>query len=285
MISGRPSLTAQRVAQSRAAHLLLDAPPPVLNDPVAVAILGAGAERSIRRQRMRFDAPPARYLRAFLVVRSRIAEEALDSALARGVRQYVVLGAGLDTFAYRNPYPHAALRVFEVDHPATQEWKRTLLAQAGIPLPASLTRVAIDFERDTLAGGLDAAGFDRSAPAFFSWLGVTMYLRAPTITATLAYIAGLPRGSTLVFDYAVPPQALAPLRRAFYRGRLLRVAAAGEPWHSFFTPAQIDADLAALGFTRREDLGPEELNARYFAGRSDGLRTSGPGRIMVAATG
>jgi methyltransferase (TIGR00027 family) len=285
MISGRPSLTAQRVAQSRAAHLLLDAPPPVLNDPVAIAILGEGAERTIRQQRMRFDAPPARHLRAFLVVRSRIAEEALDAAVARGVRQYVVLGAGLDTFAYRNPYAPDALRVFEVDHPATQEWKRTLLGQAGIPLPASLTRVAIDFERDTLAGGLDAAGFDRTAPAFFSWLGVTMYLSAPTITATLAYLAALPHGSAVVFDYAIPPQTLAPLRRAFYRGRLLRVAAAGEPWRSFFTPAQIDAELATLGFTRREDLGPAELNARYFAGRSDGLRTSGPGRIMVAATG
>jgi methyltransferase (TIGR00027 family) len=284
MIRGRPSLTAQRVAQSRAAHLLLDSPPPVLDDPIALAILGRGAEHTIRLQRLRFDAPPARHLRAFLLVRSRIAEEALDAALARGIRQYVVLGAGLDTFAYRNPYPPTALRVFEVDHPATQEWKLTLLAQAGIPLPDSLSRVPVDFECDTLAGALAAGGFDRSTPSFFSWLGVTMYLSAPAVTATLSYIAALPRGSAVVFDYAVPPQSLGPARRAFYRGRLLRVAAAGEPWRSFFVPAQLDAELAALGFTRREDLGPEQLNARYFAGRSDRLRTSGPGRIMVAAT-
>jgi methyltransferase (TIGR00027 family) len=285
MISGRPSVTAQRVAQSRAAHMVLDAPPRVLDDPIAVAILGKDAEHTLRLQRVRFDTPPARHLRAFLVVRSRIAEEALAAALARGVRQYVVLGAGLDTFAYRNPYPSDALRIFEVDHPATQEWKRTLLAQAGIPLPASLTRVPLDFERETLADTLAAAGFDRTTPSFFSWLGVTMYLSAAAVTATLGYIAALPRGSAVVFDYAIPPAALTPLRRAFYRGRLLRVAAAGEPWRSFFTPAQIDAELAALGFTQREDLGPEELNSRYFAGRSDGLRTSGPGRIMLAATG
>ncbi len=284
MISGRPSLTAQRVAQSRAAHQILDALPHVFDDPLALRILGSGAEHAIRARRRPFAAPPARYLRAFLVARSRLAEEALGAALGRGVSQYVILGAGLDTFAYRNPYPAAALRVFEVDHPATQQWKRALLAQAGIAPPAALTFVPVDFEQQTLGAALDSAGFDRQLPCFFSWLGVTMYLSREAVIGTLAYVARLPAGSGVAFDYAVPPASITPLRRAFYYSRLLRVAAAGEPWRSFFEPLELAGELGTLGLAQREDLGPEELNARLFAARSDGLHTAGPGRLMHAWT-
>jgi methyltransferase (TIGR00027 family) len=283
LITGRPSLTARRVAESRAAHQLLDATPHVLEDPLAVRILGARAADGIRARRSAFAAPPARFLRAFLVARSRLAEDTLAAAMQQGVRQYVLLGAGLDTFAYRNPYAPAALSVFEVDHPATQEWKRSLLAHAGIELPPSLTLVPLDFERQTLAATLPAAGVRPDAPVFFSWLGVSMYLTRAALGTTLAFIAGCPPGSGVVFDYAVPPAALPLLRRGFYYSRLLRVAAAGEPWRSLLTAQETAMELARVGFTRCRDFGPEELNRLYFAGRPDQLRIAGPGRLVSAA--
>jgi methyltransferase (TIGR00027 family) len=225
-----------------------------------------------------------RHLRAFLVARSALAEAALARALERGVRQYVVLGAGLDTFAYRNPYPAAQLQVFEVDFPATQAWKRQRLVEAGISIPASLTFVPVDFETQQLAARLHECGLAAATPTFFSWLGVTMYLRRATVIEVLRFVAQLPRGGGVVFDYAVPPAAVRPLRRLLYRALLQRVAAVGEPWHCFFTAAELDGELAALGFGAREDLGAAELNARYFSGREDQLRVAGPGRVMAAHT-
>jgi methyltransferase (TIGR00027 family) len=276
-----PSHTAYRVAVSRAAHQLLDEPH-VLEDPIALAIVGAVAVAAIRAAPLRYRLPPARYLRAFLVARSRVAEEALARAVRRGVRQYVVLGAGLDTFAYRNPYPADGLTVFEVDHPATQAWKRGQLETAGIALPPSLRFVAVDFETQQLGEPLAGAGLRAEEPAFFSWLGVSMYLTRAAIGATLGYVAGLPRGSGIVFDYAVPPAGLSPVRRLVVHALLKRVAAAGEPWKTFFEPRALAAELRALGLTELEDLGPEELNARFFAERSDGLRTGALGRVMCA---
>ena len=276
-----PSHTAYRVAVSRAAHQLLDEPH-VLEDPIALAIVGAAAVAAIRAAPLRYRLPPARYLRAFLVARSRVAEEALARAVRRGVRQYVVLGAGLDTFAYRNPYPADGLTVFEVDHPATQAWKRGQLETAGIALPPSLRFVAVDFETQQLGEPLAGAGLRAEEPAFFSWLGVSMYLTRAAIGATLGYVAGLPRGSGIVFDYAVPPAGLSPVRRLVVHALLKRVAAAGEPWKTFFEPRALAAELRALGLTELEDLGPEELNARFFAERSDGLRTGALGRVMCA---
>jgi methyltransferase (TIGR00027 family) len=275
-----PSHTAYRVAVSRAAHQLLDEPH-VLEDPIALAIVGAAAVAAIRAA-LRYRLPPARYLRAFLVARSRVAEEALAHAVRRGVRQYVVLGAGLDTFAYRNPYPADGLTVFEVDHPATQAWKRGQLETAGIALPPSLRFVAVDFETQQLGEPLADAGLRADEPAFFSWLGVSMYLTRAAIGATLGYVAGLPRGSGIVFDYAVPPAGLSPVRRLVVHALLKRVAAAGEPWKTFFEPRALAAELRALGLTELEDLGPEELNARFFGERSDGLRTGALGRVICA---
>src|SRR5262249_48221274 len=145
-------------------------------------------------------------LRAFVVARARVTEMALERAASRGVAQFVVVGAGLDTFAYRNPYE--AVHVFEVDHPATQEWKRDLLSKAAIAVPSSMTFAPVDFERQTLAEGLALAGFDDGAPAFFSWLGVTMYLTADAFSATLDFIARRPPASGVVFDYAVDRKSL-----------------------------------------------------------------------------
>ncbi len=277
----RPSRTAYRVALSRAAHQMLDQPR-VFEDPVAAAVVGSAGVEEIRAHPWRFHSRFARYLRAFVVARSRVAEQALAAAVARGVGQYVVLGAGLDTFAYRNPYAAAQLRVFEVDHPATQAWKREQLRSAGIAVPATLTFVPVDFESDSLGERLRAAGMHAAEPSLFSWLGVSMYLTREAVTATLGYIASLPRGSGVVFDYAVPPASLSLVRRLVVRGVMQAVAAAGEPWRTFFDPAALAAELTALGFVELEELGPEELNARFFRGRSDGLCVGRFGRLMCA---
>jgi methyltransferase (TIGR00027 family) len=280
-VTGRPSLTAYRVALSRAAHQILDHPP-VLADPVALAIGGELGVAEIRAARLRFGLPPARHLRAFLVARSRVAEEALAAAVRGGVRQYVVLGAGLETSAYRNLHPAARLRLFEVDHPATQAWKRRQLAAAGLAVPESLTFVPVDLESDSLAARLAEAGFRAAEPAFFSWLGVSMYLTRAAVFGTLAWVARLPPGSGIVFDYAVPPATLGLVRRVLVRAVMRRVAAAGEPWKSFFDPPALARELRALGLRQLEDLGPAELNGRFFSDRTDGLRVAGIGRVMSA---
>jgi methyltransferase (TIGR00027 family) len=281
MMRGRPSRTALRVAMSRAAHQIFDAPR-VLDDPIALPIIGVRSVEDIRTDPRWFAAKLARPLRAFVVARSRVAEDELAAAVRRGMRQYVILGAGLDTFAYRSPYPAAALRIFEVDHPATQAWKRGRLEAAAIRVPESVTFVPMDFERQTLAAGLREAGVRTAEPAFFSWLGVTMYLTPAAVMGTLKYVATAAPGSGIVFDYAVPPAALSAARRLLYRALMRRVAAVGEPWQAYFTPQALSAELAALGFTHIEDLGAADLNARYFRDRSDGLRVAGSARVMMS---
>lgn len=277
MEDGLPSKTALRVAMRRAAHQILDVPP-VLDDPIAVPMLGAGF--AIDRQRE--SHPVARAFRAFMAARSRFVEDKLDAAVTAGMGQYVVLGAGLDTFALRNPYP--GLSVFEVDFPATQQWKRTLLAEAGLEPPQSLTFVALDFERQTLAAGLAEAGFMRSAPAFFGWLGVAPYLSAEAFRATVRDIAGTPAGTAVAFDYALSPETLSQARRKIFDALAGRVAAAGEPFQLFFTPEEPEAELLGAGFARVEQAGSEELNELYFRGRADGLElpTPGLGRMATA---
>jgi methyltransferase (TIGR00027 family) len=278
MIDDRPSKTAFRVALRRAAHQVLD-DPRVFDDPLAVAIVGADAAelRSDPRGRTRLG----RAMRAFMAARSRFAEDSLAEAVAGGVRQYVVLGAGLDTFAYRNP--HGGLRVFEVDHPSTQAMKRHRLAEAGIAIPESLTFVPIDFEKRTLAEALRLAGFLTGEPAFFSWLGVVPYLAKAAVSDTLRFVASLPPGTEIVCDYAVDPSALNWVQRAALRALADRVAAAGEPFRSYFVPAELRETLGRLGFDGVEDNGAAELNSRYFAGRADGLVVRGGiGRLLKA---
>ena len=279
MQAAKPSRTALRVAMRRAAHQLYDAKPLVLDDPVAVPILGSAYAEELRRTPVRPDRPWSVALRAFMVARSRFAEDHLASAVASGVEQYVLLGAGLDTFAHRNP--HARLRVFEVDHPATQQWKRELLAKGKLSAPERHTYIPVDFETQTLAAQLEEAGFDRRAPAFFAWLGVVPYLTLPAFRSTVAYIASLPQGTGLALDYSQPRHALPPLERLALDSLASRVQQAGEPFQLFFTPAEIAAELAA--FRGIEDLGSPEMNARYFAGRRDSLKLRGAaGRLLCA---
>ena len=199
MEPGQPSRTALRAATHRAVHQVLEHGY-IFADPLAVRILGTDAEAAVH------DAekdPSRRRLRLFIAVRSRFAEDALTVAVARGVRQLVVLGAGLDTYAYRTALGES-LHVFEVDHPATQAWKRQRLAEAAIPIPSTLTFAAVDFEGETLAEGLSAAGFDPAKQTFFTWLGVVPYLTEQAVFSTLSFIAGLPGGADVVFDYSNP---------------------------------------------------------------------------------
>ena len=272
-----------RVAMRRAAHQLFDAAPRVLEDPIAVPIIGPEAARRITDSPSKQQRSVARSARAFMAVRSRFAEDALARAVARGTGQYVILGAGLDTFAYRNPHPGGTLRVFEVDHPATQAWKRRKLAAASIAAPSSLTYVPVDFERESLADRLAAAGFDPARPAFFTWLGVTMYLTEEAFASTLSLVARTAPGGGVAFDYAVPRSQLGWRERFALAWLSYRVAKAGEPFRSFFDPAALRARLEGAGLTAIDDLDRDAINARYFASRPDGLRTRGRLARLVSA--
>jgi methyltransferase (TIGR00027 family) len=275
MENGKASKTALGVAIRRAAHQLVDLPP-VLDDPIAVRLIGSGYRGKMGRASHRVG----RDLRAFLAARSRYAEDRLAESVAHGIRQYVVLGAGLDTFAYRNSI--AVPRVFEVDFPATQEWKREILCEAGIALPAGLTFVPLDFEHQTLMEGLLESGFERDAAAFFGWLGVVPYLTLDAFRATLGVIADLAAGSAVSFDYALAPETLAPAGRKAFDALSGRVAAAGEPLRLFFTPETLGAELRRAGFQRFEQLDYDQLNQRYFKDRADGLKLSAVKLGMVA---
>lgn len=275
MQTGTPSRTALRVAIRRAAHQIAD-PPPVLADPIAVRLIGPDYARDLERAMHTVG----RDFRAFMAARSRYAEDRLAESCAQGVRQYVILGAGLDTFAYRNPF--AELRVFEADFPATQEWKHALLAQAGIPIPGNVTYVPLDLEHKTVAESLADAGLDAAQPACFSWLGVVPYLTAEAFRATLRAVGQMPAGSSVTFDYGFPPQSLSPARRIIFNRLAERVAAAGEPFQLFFRPAQMEDELRSAGFHRVQQVDHEGLNQRYFQNRADGLRLSPVGIGMLA---
>jgi methyltransferase (TIGR00027 family) len=283
VIDAQPSRTAARVAIRRAVHQLIDRPL-VFEDPLAVRVLDAKTRAALDANPRAFERGPwTAGLRAFLVVRSRIAEDALAAAVARGVRQYVVLGAGLDTFAHRNPYPE--LRVFEVDHPQTQRWKRERMEGAGLQAPATLTYVAVDFERQTLADEIERAGLKRGEPTFVSWLGVVPYLQSSAVWDTLAWAASVAGdGGGIAFDYAPPLKPWNLLYNWRFRRFAARVAALGEPFRTFLRPEELRQRLSALGLSTIADMGAAELNRKYFAGRADGLRLGGHGRMLVACS-
>jgi methyltransferase (TIGR00027 family) len=282
MKDNRPSATAQRVAIRRAAHQLLD-DPKVFDDPVALRIIGKESASVLQADPGQFENTAlSPYLRAFIAARSRYAEDELAIGVRRGVRQYVILGAGFDTFAYRNPHPEGVLHVFEVDHPATQAWKRARLEEMGITLPGDLTFAPVDFETQTLEEGLRDAGYDPGKCTFFSWLGVTEYLTPEAVMATLRFIASAPSGSGVVFDYMISPSLLNPAQRWRFDALAQRAAWAGEPWQAYFDPELLTGDLRVMGFGVVEDKGPGEINARYFKNRKDGLRVGSLSHVMIA---
>lgn len=277
-----PSDTALRVALRRAAHQVLDNPK-IFDDPLALRILGVNDPLELQSHpRWPGESPLARVLRASLAARSRYCEDELRQAVCRGVCQYVVLGAGLDTFGCRNPYGEEVLRVIEVDHGATQGWKRSRIEEEGIPIPETLIFIPIDFETETLSEGLQHAGFDRTKPTFFSWLGVTMYLTNRAVTETLEFVASMPSGSGIVFDYMIPRSLMSPTGLRAFDALASRVALLGEPFQTFFAPSALKDSLLSMGYSRIEDIEPEEMNARYFQGRTDGLRVGSLAHVMHA---
>jgi len=255
----------------RAAHMVLDGEPKILNDPTVLQLLGAAALERIRAVSGTLESRTALGLRAHVVLRSRFAEDRLAEAVKRGVTQYVILGAGGDTFAYRQPDWARSIRIFEVDHLASQEDKRQRLGAAGIDVPPNLRYAAINFETTTLRDGLVAAGVDFVAPTFFSWLGVTMYLTEAAIDAVLKTVAAFGRGSEIVFTYARREST----ERDPANGPSLAeiAAAAGEPWLSYFDADELERKLQSFGFSNIYFLTAADARARYFADRTDNLQS------------
>jgi methyltransferase (TIGR00027 family) len=284
MIETQPSRTALRVALRRAAHQVHDARPLVFDDPLAVRIVGAEYQEELKRTPDGAKQPFSAGIRAFMVGRARLAEDTLAVGVRElGVRQYLVLGAGLDTFACRNPY--AEVRVFEVDHPATQAWKMQMLAGARIVPPENAAFVAVDFERDSLRAKLRSAGFDARLPTVTAWLGVVPYLTLEAFQATLRLLGMFAEGSRVVFDYAQPREVLPAVEQAMQDSLSARVAQAGEPFQLFFTPESLATEMELWGMRVVEDLDGAAITARYFAGRPDGLLLRGKaGRMCVAAS-
>ncbi|MTD55569.1 SAM-dependent methyltransferase [Amycolatopsis sp. RM579] len=265
MDRGGPSRTALATAFGRAYHQIADHPR-ILTDPVVASLIGVTTDELANSAEPTEDRPGSgatyRPRRLFFAARARFAEDRIAAAVAEGERQAVILGAGLDTFAYRNPHP--GLHVFEVDHPATQAWKRDRLAEAGIDMAQSLTFVPVDFETDSLATELASAGFSRTEPAVFVWLGVVFYLTPAAVRTTLTYIAGQAQPSEVIFDYLQPADT--DEERQQLQEREARVAAAGEPWFSYFTPTEIAARLRSLGFTAIEDYSAAQLIDSFIDG-------------------
>lgn len=282
MIEGRPSRTALGAAMRRASHQLIDRPL-IFEDPLALRILPPeGIERVKKEAAGSLSLHSSPRLRAFLAMRARIAEDTMAEAFASGVRQYVILGAGLDTFAYRAGYRFPGLRVFEVDHPSTQQWKRGRLRAASIAAPSSLTYVPVDFGSQQFLDELARSGFNHRAPACFAWLGVSMYLPARDVLTTLRAVASCASGSAIVFDYMVPRKHLGLLARIVVWQGKRRVARQGEPWVSEFDPVTLANDLRGMGFGSVEDFGPAELFERFLAGRTDKLKGGSAGHVMLA---
>ena len=275
------SRTALATAYLRAAHQLLDARPLILDDPVAVRLLGNGAEQRIRDGVERYQTPEALALRSHVVLRSRFAEDRLSAAVRRGVVQYVIVGAGFDTFALRQPQWAKSLKVIEVDHLSSQDAKRSRIAEAGMQIPANVHFADIDFERESLRDGLLRNGVSTIEPTLFSWLGVTMYLSEAAIDATLGSMATFPAGSEAVITFLQPPSRDSRASRPEPSRLAHLVAESGEPFVSYFGEAAFREKLLAAGFSSVEFLTPETAYSRYFQGRRTNLPP--PKRTGVAA--
>ena len=297
MEEGRPSTTAMIAAMIRAAHLLWDDASTILQDPLALDLSGVESASALQATLKAMQAEQARrstpelvqvlyrYNYAGVLVRQRYAEDELATAVEGGVGQYVMLGAGLDSFAYRRLDLATILRIFEVDHPATQQWKRARLRELHVYLPSNLTFIPLDFEQHTLADALPAGSHRRELPTFFSWLGVTHYLTDEAVFTTLRYVASLAPGSEIVFQYFLPEALFDDENRRLLALWKARRASVGEPVLSQFEPTTLATRMQELGFTQIWDVGPEAVDVRYFAGRTDGLRASPHWYLMKARVG
>ena len=277
-----PDNTAVRVALWRAMHIQVDSPPYVFEDEIGFRL---AAPDDGWRSRPDMDPHATSLFRASIVARARFIEDLVVEQAGRGVSQYVILGAGLDTFVQRRPEIASSLKVFEVDQPGPQAWKRQCLIELGFGIPDWLQLVPVDFE----AGGswweqLHAAGFDAGQPAVIASTGVSLYLTRDAIAATLRQIAKLAPGSTLAMTFILPLEFADPEERPGYEAAMRGARASGTPFISFFTPAEMLAMAREAGFRVIQHVSAADLTQRYFIGRTDGLRLGGSEALLVAIT-
>jgi methyltransferase (TIGR00027 family) len=277
MAEMKESRTALGVAWMRALHQVLDSKPLILEDAPIVDLLGRYYVERASQATERFQAPGARLLRSHVVLRSRITEDRLEQSIARGVEQFVILGAGYDTFFARQPEWARTLRIFEIDQPATQADKLARIAAARIAVPANVVFGSVNFECESVADRLRRHGVRFDVPTVFSWLGVTMYLTEPAIDATLNTVLSFPRGSEIVLTFTSRVRA-EELTTPGYPAQTppgatlaAAVAAIGEPWITFYEPDEIERKLRHAGFSDAQLLTPVLAEQRYFAGRPDAL--------------
>jgi methyltransferase (TIGR00027 family) len=278
------STTAERAAIWRALHQTLDAAPKILDDPIAPLLIDLASEttKAYIAWVESMTRPVKSPFRTGFVMRSRYTEDCLAESLVRRVGQYVILGAGLDTFAYRQPAWAGSLRIYEVDHPSSQEWKRERLEAAKVRVPENLIFAPIDFETSSLREGLSASGLDFRTPSFFSLLGVTAYLTAETIESIFSFVLSLPSGSEIVFDFIVPDDLMPANEAGVFATIASFVAQRGEPWLTRLRPEELKSRLGALGFSQVTHLSPQAANERYFQGRSDDLVAWSAAQMMRA---
>jgi methyltransferase (TIGR00027 family) len=281
-VASEPDSTAVRVALWRAMHVQVDAPPHVLEDEIGLELAAPG-----NGWQLRGDMHPqgTRIFRASIVARARFIEDLVVEQAGQGVEQYVILGAGLDTFAQRRPDIASSLHVYEVDQPGAQDWKRQRLIELGYGIPEWLRLVPVDFEAGpSWWDALVASGFDAKQPAVVASTGVSMYLTQDAVAAMLRRIATFAHGSTLAMTFIHPLELADPAERPGLEAAMNGARASGHPFLSFFTPPQILALARECGFKNARHVSATDLNRRYFAGRSDGLRLSSSEELLVATT-
>jgi len=281
MLTGKHSFMAEAVARFRAAHQILDDEPLILADPLALQLLGPEAEAEIEMKRELHSTWFLKRARAIAVVRSRYAEDQLAEAIAGGVRQYVILGAGLDTSPYRPGHPGEAAQTWEIDHPDTQRWKLERLRAAGIHWRENLQHLSVDFELERPLERLLATGFDPAAPTVFSWLGVKYYLQPEAVADMFREVATCAPGTRIVMDFAVSDDVMSKEERDGV-ARVMAVAAErGEPWLSRYAPAELEALLRECGFSATEYVSRELASERYLQDRADGLQLDTSIQLMT----
>jgi methyltransferase (TIGR00027 family) len=266
----RRSRTVEFPAIMRALHQSVDDDPKILTDPIAPRLIRSDDDH--RWLAPLLDHPFAKQWRAGFALRARYAEDCLEEGVRRGVKQYVILGAGLDTFAYRQPSWGGSVRIYEVDHPITQQWKGDRLRVADVAIPANLTFVPIDFETVSISNALQSAGFAFHATTLCSWMGVMQYLTPHALDQTFQFVLSLPRSSEIVFSFVVPPDAVSGVEAEALAIAAQRAAEVGEPWLTRLHADELGVKLRSMGFSHTVHSTPEEARVRYFGNRRDGLK-------------
>ena len=271
MLPGRPSRTLLGPAVRRAAHQLLDAPL-VFSDPIAVGLIPEADAETIRAQLADHQTANSILLRSLFVLRNRFAEDRLAEAVSRGVRQYVIFGAGLETFPWRQPEYAQNIKTFVSDHMSSLIWSQTKFWERGLPKPTNVAFVPLDLEQNNIAAQLSEFAFALDQPAFCSVLGVTQYLDLASAEKLMGFAASLKRGSEIVFSYVPRADELAGPDRELASTSAQRAEFVGETWKTRFSTSELIAHLDTLGFSSVMHLTPDDAQARYFGGRQDSLK-------------